>query len=126
MRCPACATDNAKEATACGSCGKKLVRRRRRHDDPAVYCLAPSPLPDNPPAVAAYRCAVWGMIPIAGLILGPAALGFGVAGYRRAKTEGESRGIGHALTGIILGSLELISNVVGLFLIWIGIQSLAG
>ncbi len=58
-----------------------------------------------------------GLIPIAGLLLGPFAILFGWFGYRRAKTEPASDGLGHAVVSIVLGALEFVSNAAGLALL---------
>ncbi|MBY0524932.1 MAG: hypothetical protein K2R98_16120 [Gemmataceae bacterium] len=125
MRCPACATDNAAAAVACSKCGAKLAKSvRRKNSDPGVYTFANVPVPENPRAVLAYHCAIYGMIPVAGLFLGSAALALGVVGYCRARKDPAKKGIGHAITGMLLGSAELLTNAAGLVFVWIGIQSL--
>jgi hypothetical protein len=78
----------------------------------------------NPSALAAYRCAVYGLIPLAGLILGPAAVTLGILGWRHFRLHPDDKGLGHAATGIILGLLELLTNCVGLTFIWIGLTSM--
>jgi hypothetical protein len=82
--------------------------------------------PNNHRAVAAYRCAVYGIIPVAGLLLGPVAVGLGILGWRHYRNNPDDRGGGHAAAGMILGSLELLLNGLGLSLIWVGLASLAG
>lgn len=79
--------------------------------------------PPNRPAVASYRCAVYGMIPLLGLILGPAAICWGVVGWRRYRSHPDERGHAHALFGIIVGSLEILTNILGFYFIWLGLQS---
>jgi len=80
--------------------------------------------PNNPKAMTAFRCAIYGLIPVAGLLLGPAALALGILGWRHAKANPADRGGGHAAAAMILGLLELLSNSIGLTLIGIGLQSL--
>jgi len=79
---------------------------------------------NNPSALAAYRCAVYGLIPLAGLVLGPAAVALGILGWRHSRLHPDNKGLGHAATGIILGLLELLTNSVGLTFIWIGLTSM--
>ena len=61
IRCPACTAENSDQARFCGSCNVKLPRksRRRRDEEP-------------PPATGwgpfAYRCSVWGLIPLVGAL----------------------------------------------------------
>jgi hypothetical protein len=80
--------------------------------------------PNNPRAMTAYRFAIYGLIPVAGLLLGPMALALGLAGWRHARQNPDRQGVGHAVTAVILGALEVLTNAVGLALIWIGIESL--
>ena len=82
------------------------------------------PDPPNVRALTAYRYAVYGLIPIVGLILGPAAIIWGILGLRYYRTAPPDRGIGHARAAIILGLLELLTNAIGLALIGIGLASI--
>ena len=79
---------------------------------------------DNPKAVAAYRQAVWGLIPVAALYFGPRALVLGVQGLREARSKSKNPGIGHAWASIILGGLEILTNLAGLACIAIGLARL--
>jgi hypothetical protein len=125
MRCPACATDNPADSPNCGKCGEKLAKPSRRRvpnfDD--KYSLIGSRVPKNRKAVLAYRCAMFGLIPGLGLLLGGVAVGMGFFGYRHALAAPSDRGLGHAVAAMILGSLELVSHVVGFTLIWIGLHA---
>ena len=126
MRCPSCTIENPPDSATCAGCGEKLSRpARRRRGDPSGQMLVQA-IPNNPRAVAAYRYAMFGMIPLAGLVLGACALGFGIVGYRYACTNPDAKGGSHAMTGIVLGSLEFLTNGVGLISIAIGLRSLAG
>lgn len=124
MRCPSCAAENPAEATVCAGCGEKIVRPARRRGAGTLDRLLVQPVPDNPRAVAAYRYALYGLIPVLGLVLGGLALGFGISGYFHARAHPEAKGHGHAMTGIILGGLEFLTNGLGLFLIGTGLHSL--
>lgn len=127
MRCPACAVENADKAKKCAGCGGKLPRARRGRENANLteyYKVAAAGVAQNPPALAAYRCAMVGLIPIAGLFFGAAGLGLGLIGFCRAKADPEGKGIGHAATGIVLGGLEFVTNLTGLIFVWIGIASL--
>lgn len=128
MRCPACATDNPAESAACSSCGQKLGKpaRRRTPNFNDQYSLIASRVPRNRAAVLAYRCAVIGLVPGAGLALGGVAIVLGVVGRRRFYADPESRGLGHAVAAIALGILEVLTNGAGLACVWIGLQSLPG
>lgn len=64
----------------------------------------------NPKALAAYYCGVFGVLPGIGLILGPTALILGILGMSYARKYPTAKGTGHAITGIILGSLTLVGH----------------
>jgi len=72
---------------------------------------------NNRRARCAYICAILGLTPIAGLLLGPIAMFFGWLGYRAVKTEPASDGLGHAVVSIVLGALEFLTNGAGLVLL---------
>jgi hypothetical protein len=95
------------------------VRRRKiRRDPDAVETLIPY---RNAKALLAYYLGVFGLIPILGLLLGPLALIFGILGLSYSRTYPSARGGGHAITGIVLGSLDIVINVAILVLIVLGI-----
>lgn len=68
----------------------------------------------NPRARTAYRCALIGLIPIVGLILGPPAVVYGRLGYRDAKAGLEGKGLGHSFISMVLGGMETVANGLGL------------
>jgi hypothetical protein len=74
----------------------------------------------NPPAVYAYAVALAGMTPILGLVLGPAAIVFGLVGRARFRRNPEVRGQSFFRAGIILGGLDFVVNVAGVTCIAIG------
>jgi hypothetical protein len=71
----------------------------------------------NPRARIAYLCAVIGLIPVVGLLLGPPAVIFGRLGYLDAKKEPDHKGIGHSCASMVLGILETVANGVGIPLV---------
>lgn len=83
-----------------------------------------NPPPSNPRALAAYRCACYGLIPLAGLVLGPAAIAMGIRGWLHSRANPKDLGTGFASAAVILGLLELLTNGIGLTLIGIGLASL--
>lgn len=87
---------------------------RRRAPDPTEVPVTFLPQ-GNPNARRAYLCAILGLIPVLGLLLGPFAVLFGIFGFRFAKKDPDSRGIGHAFLSMILGLLETIFNGLGVF-----------
>jgi hypothetical protein len=74
-------------------------------------------------ALGAYYCGVFGLIPCVGSVLGPTALVLGILGIRKANREPAVEGMGHAITGIVLGSIEIVLYVI-LPLIFVAIQVL--
>ena len=64
----------------------------------------------------AYYLGVFGLIPCLGIPLAIAAIVFGIMGRSYVKQHPEAKGGTHAWAGIILGSLEVMGNVVGIVL----------
>ncbi len=83
-----------------------------------------SPQPRNSRAVAAYRYAIFGIIPLVGLLFGPAAVVFGVLGWREARGDSRTQGSGFAVAAVVLGLLELLTNGLGLTFMWIGWEAM--
>jgi hypothetical protein len=92
-----------------------MVRRGRRpyydqeyeSGDGGISTLIPY---KNPKALIAYYLGVFGLIPCLGALLGPAALILGILGLRLVRQYPTAKGTGHAIAGIVLGSLELLAN----------------
>src|SRR4051812_694672 len=90
-----------------------LRKRRRRGGsadgaDDVVSHIIPY---RNGMALGAYYCGIFGLIPCVGLILGAIALVLGILGLRFAKANPEAHGTGHAIAGIVLGSLEILGHI---------------
>jgi hypothetical protein len=81
------------------------VERVRRRDP--VESLIPY---RNPMALAGYYVGVFSFIPCFGALLGPLAVVFGCLGVRYRKRNPTAGGLGHAITGIVLGSLTTLAN----------------
>jgi hypothetical protein len=64
----------------------------------------------NPLGLIAYYLGVFAVIPCAGLLLGPAALVLGILGIRYRNKHPTAGGLGHAITGVVLGSLTTLAN----------------
>src|SRR4051812_44657309 len=85
--------------------------RRRKNDRSEIPV---SFLPEgNPNAARAYVCALLGLVPGLGLILGPPAVVFGVLGRRAALRDEFRRGLGHAYVSRFMGMVEFACNVAG-------------
>lgn len=73
----------------------------------------------NPMALFGYYVSVFGLIPCAGLILGPAAIAMGIMGLKYNKANPHTKGVAHAYVAIVLGSLELLGHLA-FFLLAVG------
>lgn len=71
----------------------------------------------NMPALLSYYFGVFGLIPLLGLPLSFAAVVFGFIGLKKSKLQPDTKGKAHAITGIILGFVELAVFLVFLALI---------
>jgi hypothetical protein len=65
-----------------------------------VQALIPT---SNPAALLAYYAAVFSVIPVFGLLLGPVAVALGVVGLSKIKTDPRLSGTAHAWIGVVLG-----------------------
>ena len=66
----------------------------------------------NVPALIGYYLAVFSLIPVLGLLLGPAAIVLGIIGFRNYLRERKKRGHIHAWVAIILGALATVGNIL--------------
>jgi hypothetical protein len=64
----------------------------------------------NVPALVGYYLGVFSLIPCLGLVLGPAAVILGIVGLRGASRQPKKKGMGHAITALILGGLTSLGN----------------
>lgn len=73
----------------------------------------------NPLGLIGYYAGVFSLIPIVGLLLGPAALVLGILGLRYSRLYPTARGGGHSIAGIVLGSLTSLLNwgIVGVLVV---------
>lgn len=62
----------------------------------------------NQPALLGYYYAIFGLLPIAGLILSPAAICYGLIGLDRGNRLKNNIGYGHALFAIVAGIIGAI------------------
>lgn len=106
-------------------------RRRRQEDDLDDYDDVPPPRREKPrkrsgsgegfatvvpfrngPALAAYYCGVFGLIPVLGFVLGPIAFILGIIGLVKKKNNPKVHGTGHAIAGIVLGLIDPVLWIV--------------
>jgi len=124
VRCPACQTENADDARQCTSCGGKIGRRPRRRTDSDDVEGRGSTL-GSPATAAAFRCAVCGLIPGLGLVLGPAAVVLALLGYRQERAGPPRKGRSPALGVLTLGAAVLVTNWAGVLLMIYGLTAAA-
>lgn len=65
----------------------------------------------NVPALAAYYCGVFALVPALGIVLAPAALILGIFGWKNASQNPHAKGRVHAVIGIVLGSLISLAYI---------------
>ena len=82
------------------------AERFRQKD--AVETLIPY---KNPMGLMAYYAGVFALIPCVGLVLGPAAFILGILGIRYANKHPTAGGKGHAIAGIVLGTLVVLGHL---------------
>jgi hypothetical protein len=126
MRCGNCGIENHTVASICVHCGTRLAIPA----PPASMDIAQSdgvedvvnmviPL-RNPPALIAYYCGVFSLIPCFGAPLAVAAVILGIVGLVKAGQTPGTRGRVHAWIGIVLGGLVLLAYVALLLIAGVG------
>jgi hypothetical protein len=123
MRCARCNADNPAKATACEKCGATLGRRPRRRAGAEESDSPFGPLGDGPNrrALVAYRIAVVGLIPVAGLVAGPVAVLLGCLAWHRDRKDEGFNAWGPLHASLLLGALCTLTNGVGLTLLALGL-----
>ncbi|MCP5535317.1 MAG: DUF4190 domain-containing protein [Akkermansiaceae bacterium] len=66
----------------------------------------------NVPSLVGYYLGVFSLIPVIGLLLGPAAIILGIIGFRAYLKQPGRRGQVHAWVAIVLGTLTVIGNLL--------------
>jgi hypothetical protein len=62
----------------------------------------------NHAALVAYYCSIFALVPVAGLILGPVAIAYGILGLDRGRMLPRNIGYGHALFALVAGIIGSI------------------
>jgi hypothetical protein len=101
---------------------KKPRRPRRQNAAAAGEVFGDFTPRKNRPAVYSYRTSLYGLTPIAGLVLGPAAILLGLIGRRRVARNPEVLGRNFANAGIVIGTIDLVFNAAGIALIGLGMH----
>ena len=73
-------------------------------------------------AVRAYLVSLYGLIPLAGLLLGPAAMVMGAWAWMRGRREPAFKGVSLCKAAILLGFLLTVTQWVGLALMLSGLH----
>jgi hypothetical protein len=122
MRCPSCGTENPENAKRCTSCGDRTNRKPRRREalNDSDIPLGQGANARPTTAVRAFRCAVYGLIPLVGLVLGPVAIVLALLAWREGRRHPSVGGSGHVLGALVLGSAELLCNGLGVALMVLG------
>jgi hypothetical protein len=125
MRCPACGADHPAEAKRCPACGERTNRKSRRREPVEEIETPFGPRTDSRQAGAlrAYRCGVFSLIPLAGLVLGPAAIVLAVMAWREGRRDPAAKGNGYVVAALALGLATLLCNAAGLALMAMGLSS---
>lgn len=72
-------------------------------------------------ALGSYYCGIFALIPVAGLLLGPAAVTLGVVGLRYVNRNPRAKGTAHAIVGLASGGLGGLYNwILLVFLVMLG------
>jgi hypothetical protein len=111
MRCQRCGADNPNPANECPSCGTRPGSSRRR--DGSSY---PDAWTGDTPDQAAFRCAAWGILPLAGLVLGPLSLLRVLAAWRRQPSELSEHAPRLLVVTFVLGLIVSACNWAGVVL----------
>jgi hypothetical protein len=119
MRCAACGAENSDQEKQCKHCGARLPRPSRRREIQSVPSSWTSKRLDD----QAFRLAIWGLFPPAGLILGPLALILGMRAIRHARAAGEERLTPAMIATLIIGGGTMLASWCGLSLMVLGLIS---
>ena len=126
MRCPACNAVNARDAAQCDACKEPLRRRARNRaavdDSDAPFGARAEG--SNLPALLAYRLSLFGLIPVVGLVLGPAAVVLAIWARWKGRNDPAFTAIGPVFAAVILGSLDALTNWGGVVMMGLGLASL--
>jgi len=124
MRCAACGAENATEAKRCPACGERVTKKSRRRDavedpDPPFGKRVD---PRQAAALRAYRCGIYSLIPLAGLLLGPAAIVLAIRAWREGRRDPERQAPVYVVGALVLGLTTLLCNGAGVALMVIGLS----
>jgi hypothetical protein len=131
MQCPACKTENEADRTTCRHCRANLPAaaapppkrrsRARGSEKKADVPISPEAERANRAVYRAYQLCLIGLLPFAGLLLGPLSAVLAWHGARRVADDPGFSAQPYAAAAIVLGILSGITNWVGLTLMILGL-----
>jgi hypothetical protein len=121
MDCPQCGKPLGGAVAFCPSCGLPIGSTpqpgaERKPD--LVEKLVPF---KNAPSLVGYYLGIFSLIPCFGLLLGPAAVVFGVLGLRQSRRLPGNVGKAHAWVALICGGIASIVNIGAFALMLAGV-----
>jgi hypothetical protein len=122
MLCPGCETQNSDDAVKCAACGKPLQGRKRRRPSSEEVDSTTDPKAEqcNRAGLRAYRISVWGILPGAGLVLGPVAMLLGIVAAIRGNGVPGFTAKGLAILSVLLGAVITACQWTGVVLMVLG------
>jgi hypothetical protein len=127
MLCPTCNASNAPGAVECASCKAPMQRRparKRDRSEESDWPFGVRPEGVNLSALLAYRLSLFGLIPIAGLVLGPIAVVLGVVAALRGRADPAFSARIPVIAAVVIGSIDSLTNWGGVVLMWFGLMSM--
>ena len=127
MLCPNCNASNAPDAVECASCKAPMQRRparRRDRSEETDWPFGVRPEGSNLPALLAYRLSLFGLIPVAGLVLGPIAVVLGLLAAYRGRADSAFTARIPVTAAVVIGSIDALTNWGGVVLMWLGLTSM--
>jgi hypothetical protein len=106
-----------------GSPPRRKPTRRRAIAEEVDSPFSRNVAPVNWPAIRAYRLTIWGLIPVAGAILGPVGAILAWQAIRRSRYEPTFTAHGPARVAVWLGVALAVTNWAGLLLIYLGLRT---
>jgi hypothetical protein len=122
MLCPGCETQNPDDAVSCSACGKRLPTRKRRRPPSEETNVSAGPEAErcNRAGLRAYRLCIVGLLPGAGLILGPIAMLLGIVATVRGNSVPGFTAKWLAAVSVLLGGLITAFQWTGVTLMVLG------
>lgn len=117
-RCHVCQAENEDDAPRCTACNARLRRRVTHETTDSPFSDRADPI--NRTAVRAYYLALWGMVPVLGLLLGPLAVWLGLRGLRLGRGNAAFTAEGPGRAAVVIGAAVAVTQWLGAALVWLG------